>query len=89
LHRAGTPEEIAEAVQFLGLDKASYLTGQVLTIDADSWRAGLLSRSREPWRNERSGSPDIEGRRVTTRKTGQRRRPAVAFRQHWRATAAG
>jgi NAD(P)-dependent dehydrogenase (short-subunit alcohol dehydrogenase family) len=33
LHRAGTPDEIAEAVQFLGSDKASYVTGQVLTID--------------------------------------------------------
>ena len=33
LHRVGTPEEIAEAVQFLGCDKAGYITGHVLTVD--------------------------------------------------------
>jgi NAD(P)-dependent dehydrogenase (short-subunit alcohol dehydrogenase family) len=33
LHRAGTPEEIAEAVQYLGSDKASYVTGHILTVD--------------------------------------------------------
>lgn len=33
LHRPGTPEEIAEAVVFLGSDKASYITGQTLTLD--------------------------------------------------------
>ncbi|MEU2135381.1 glucose 1-dehydrogenase [Streptomyces sp. NPDC018352] len=33
LHRTATPEEIAEAVQYLGSDKASYVTGHVLTVD--------------------------------------------------------
>ena len=33
LHRAGTPEEIAEAVLYAGSDKASYLTGQIITLD--------------------------------------------------------
>ncbi|MEW2489650.1 glucose 1-dehydrogenase [Streptomyces sp. NPDC048411] len=33
LHRTATPDEIAEAVQYLGSGKASYVTGQVLTVD--------------------------------------------------------
>jgi NAD(P)-dependent dehydrogenase (short-subunit alcohol dehydrogenase family) len=33
LHRAGTPEEIAEAVLYIGSAKAAYLTGQTLTLD--------------------------------------------------------
>ena len=33
LHRAGTPEEIAEAVLYIGSGKASYLTGQTVTLD--------------------------------------------------------
>jgi NAD(P)-dependent dehydrogenase (short-subunit alcohol dehydrogenase family) len=33
LHRAGSPEEIAEAVLYVGSDKASYLTGQTITLD--------------------------------------------------------
>ena len=31
--RFGTPEDVAEAVIFLAGDGASYITGQVLTID--------------------------------------------------------
>ena len=31
--RFGTPEDVAEAVVFLASDGASYITGQVLTID--------------------------------------------------------
>ncbi|MFG1706027.1 SDR family NAD(P)-dependent oxidoreductase [Nonomuraea sp. M3C6] len=38
MHRPGTPEEIAEAVLYLGSDKAGYITGQTLTIDG-----GLMS----------------------------------------------
>jgi NAD(P)-dependent dehydrogenase (short-subunit alcohol dehydrogenase family) len=33
MHRAGDPEEIADAVMFLGSDKAAYITGQTLTLD--------------------------------------------------------
>ncbi|MEV6850195.1 glucose 1-dehydrogenase [Actinoplanes sp. NPDC051411] len=33
MRRAGTPEEIADAVRFLGSDQARYITGQVLTLD--------------------------------------------------------
>jgi NAD(P)-dependent dehydrogenase (short-subunit alcohol dehydrogenase family) len=33
LHRAGTPEEIAAAVLYLGSGQASYLTGQTITLD--------------------------------------------------------
>lgn len=33
LQRAGTPEDIAETVAFLASDKASYITGQVISVD--------------------------------------------------------
>lgn len=33
LKRAGTPDEIANAIVFLASDKASYITGQVLSVD--------------------------------------------------------
>jgi NAD(P)-dependent dehydrogenase (short-subunit alcohol dehydrogenase family) len=33
LHRAGTPDEIAEAVLYIGSAKAAYLTGQTLALD--------------------------------------------------------
>ncbi|GLX50749.1 SDR family oxidoreductase [Streptomyces hygroscopicus subsp. hygroscopicus] len=40
LRRPGTPEEVAEAVLFLGSDKAAYITGQTLTLDG-----GLMAGS--------------------------------------------
>jgi NAD(P)-dependent dehydrogenase (short-subunit alcohol dehydrogenase family) len=31
--RAGEPEEIAKAIVFLGLEEASFLTGQIVSVD--------------------------------------------------------
>lgn len=40
MHRAGASEEIAEAVQYLGSDRASYVTGHVLTVDGGLMAGG-------------------------------------------------
>ncbi len=42
LRRAGTPEEIAEAVRYLGSDEARYVTGHVLTVDGGLMAGGPL-----------------------------------------------
>ena len=33
LKRTGTPEEIADAIVFLGSDKASFITGQIINVN--------------------------------------------------------
>ena len=33
MNRLGEPEEIAEAVTFLSSDRASFITGQILSVD--------------------------------------------------------
>ena len=33
LKRGGTPEDVANAVMFLGSDLSSYITGQVIHVD--------------------------------------------------------
>jgi NAD(P)-dependent dehydrogenase (short-subunit alcohol dehydrogenase family) len=42
MHRAGTPEEIADAVRFLGSDQAGYITGHVLPVDGGLLAGGPL-----------------------------------------------
>ncbi|WP_335936568.1 SDR family NAD(P)-dependent oxidoreductase [Streptomyces sp. PTD5-9] len=42
MHRAGAPEEIAEVVQFLASDRASYVTGHVLPVDGGLLAGGPL-----------------------------------------------
>jgi NAD(P)-dependent dehydrogenase (short-subunit alcohol dehydrogenase family) len=33
MKRGGTPEEVAEAILFVGSDKASFITGQILRVN--------------------------------------------------------
>lgn len=43
LPRVGTPQDIARAVRFLASDEASFITGQVLTVDG-GWTIGRFPR---------------------------------------------
>jgi 2,5-dichloro-2,5-cyclohexadiene-1,4-diol dehydrogenase 1 len=36
MNRLGSPEEIADAVSFLSSDRASFITGQILSVDGGS-----------------------------------------------------
>jgi len=36
MRRLGEPEEIAEAVSFLASDRASFITGQLISVDGGS-----------------------------------------------------
>ena len=52
LGRAGTPEDIANAVTFLASDKASYITGITLRIDGGLILPGIpegSARTDEGW----------------------------------------
>ncbi len=60
LKRAGTMEEIANLAAFLVSDGASYINGEVVTIDGGEWLKGagqfndLLKLSKEDWEKIRS-----------------------------------
>lgn len=47
LGRYGTPEDIAEAVTFMLSDKASWMTGSIMTVDG-----GLIARGDYPFRED-------------------------------------
>jgi len=52
MNRFGEPDEIARGVKFLLSDDASYITGEILTID------GGFTPKRVPWK--RSNKESIE-----------------------------
>ena len=60
LKRFGDPEEIAEAVLYLGSDRSSYLTGQVIVPDGGWTKFGWIPWSGDPEAPEigRDASPD-------------------------------